>query len=255
MMTSSRDKRGNVSQHRRLLVTAMIAGFCMPACSSSTTGGNGGSGGNGTGGAGTGGAASGGTTGAGGTSAKGGTTGSGGSSGTGGTMSAGGSATSGGTVGAGGSMGAGGTTAKGGSTAAGGNSAPGGSTGMGGAGTGGSSGSGIDGGATPAGKSAGCGTTPTLTSSQYNNGTTIPITVNGSQRRYILNVPTNYDNNKPYKFILAVHELNGNDKEMYNQKYYGLLPLSNDTVIFAAPNGVQSSGSPCTGTGTGDSAP
>jgi poly(3-hydroxybutyrate) depolymerase len=74
----------------------------------------------------------------------------------------------------------------------------------------------------------------------------------GSQRRYILNVPTNYDNTKPYKFILAVHELNGNDKEMYNQKYYDLLPLSNNTVIFAAPNGVNGS-TPCSGTGSGDS--
>ena len=110
-----------------------------------------------------------------------------------------------------------------------------------------------DGGLTPAGTSAGCGKAPTaITSSQYNNGTTIPITVNGSQRRYILNVPTNYDNTKPYKFILAVHELNGNDKEMYNQKYYDLLPLSNNTVIFAAPNGVNGS-TPCSGTGSGDS--
>ena len=44
------------------------------------------------------------------------------------------------------------------------------------------------------------------------------------QRRYILNVPTNYDNTHPYRLIITYHELNGNDVEMYNQKYYNLLP-------------------------------
>jgi poly(3-hydroxybutyrate) depolymerase len=121
-----------------------------------------------------------------------------------------------------------------------------GGTAGGGAGTGGGTGSG--GSAT----SAGCGKTSTITSSQYNNGKPISITVNGSQRRYILQVPTGYSNTTAYKFILAIHELNGNDVEMYNQKYYGLLPLSKDTVIFAAPNGVNGS-TPCSGTGSGDS--
>ena len=51
--------------------------------------------------------------------------------------------------------------------------------------------------------------------------------------------------------ILTIHELNGNDKEMYRDKYYGLLPLSNNTVIFAAPNGVNGS-NPCSGNSAGD---
>jgi poly(3-hydroxybutyrate) depolymerase len=101
--------------------------------------------------------------------------------------------------------------------------------------------------------SAGCGKAPTLTSSQYNNGNPISITVNGSQRRYILQVPANYDNSKPYKFVLGIHALNSNDKSVYSEKYYGLLPLSNNTTIFAAPNGVQNSGSPCSGNNAGDS--
>jgi poly(3-hydroxybutyrate) depolymerase len=100
--------------------------------------------------------------------------------------------------------------------------------------------------------SAGCGKASTITSSQYNNGNPISITVNGSQRRYILQVPTNYDNTNPYKFVLGIHALNSNDKSVYNEKYYGLLPLSNNTTIFAAPNGVQGGGSPCSGTGVGD---
>jgi poly(3-hydroxybutyrate) depolymerase len=113
-------------------------------------------------------------------------------------------------------------------------------------------------GTSPAGRSSGCNKAPTaITSAQYNNGTTIPITVNGSQRRYILNIPKPYDNTVAYKLVIATHELNGNDKEMYAQNYYGLLPLSNNTTIFAAPNGVYYTGSnvnsPCTGNSSGDS--
>jgi poly(3-hydroxybutyrate) depolymerase len=100
--------------------------------------------------------------------------------------------------------------------------------------------------------SAGCGKAPGIASSMYNNGTRIPFTSGSQQRRYILNVPTNYDNTHPYRLIITYHELNGNDVEMYNQKYYNLLPQSNNTAIFIAPNGSQSSG-PCTGTGSGDS--
>jgi poly(3-hydroxybutyrate) depolymerase len=137
--------------------------------------------------------------------------------------------------------------------------ATGGTTNGGAAATGGTSngGAAATGGSTAAGgsssgQSAGCGKTSTITSSQYNNGNPISITVNGSQRRYILQVPTNYNNTTPYKFILAIHELNGNDKEMYRDKYYGLLPLSNNAVIFAAPNGVNGS-NPCSGNNAGDS--
>jgi poly(3-hydroxybutyrate) depolymerase len=72
------------------------------------------------------------------------------------------------------------------------------------------------------------------------------------QRRYILNVPTNYVNTTPYKLVVAYHALNSNDKSVYSEKYYGLLPLSNNTTIFVAPNGEQN-GAGCTGTGTGES--
>ena len=66
--------------------------------------------------------------------------------------------------------------------------------------------------------SSGCGKAPGIASSMYNNGT--PHLDHGRvimQRRYILNVPTNYDNTHPYRLIIAYHELNGNDVEMYNQ--------------------------------------
>jgi poly(3-hydroxybutyrate) depolymerase len=101
-------------------------------------------------------------------------------------------------------------------------------------------------------RSAGCNTTPGISSSQYNNGSTIAITAAGMNRRYILNVPTNYNNTTPYKLIIAYHELNGNDKEMYANGYYHLLNLSNNSTIFVAPNG-QKNGGACTSTGNGDS--
>jgi poly(3-hydroxybutyrate) depolymerase len=101
--------------------------------------------------------------------------------------------------------------------------------------------------------SAGCGKTPGIASSMYNNGTRIPITAANMQRRYILNVPKNYDNTKAYRLIIAFHQLDGNDVQMYNNGYYHLLPLDTDnTTIFVAPDG-QKNGAPCTGTGNGES--
>ncbi len=107
--------------------------------------------------------------------------------------------------------------------------------------TGGSAGSGSS------GMSSGCGKMPTIASGMYNNGSTISITAANIQRRYILNVPTNYDNTKPYKLIIAFHQLDGNDAQMYAHKYYHLLDLANNSAIFVAPNG-QKNGSPCTST-------
>ena len=180
-----------------------------------------------TGGAAAGGAATGGSKAAGGSEA--------GGAATGGTKAAGGASetTTGGTKAAGGASG----TATGGTKAA------------GGAGDGGTS---AGGGSSNAAQSSGCGKAPTIASSQYNNGTTISITAGGMQRRYILNVPTNYVNTTPYKLVVAYHALDSNDKSVYSEKYYGLLSLSQNTTIFVAPNG-EKNGAGCTGTGTGES--
>jgi poly(3-hydroxybutyrate) depolymerase len=170
--------------------------------------------------------------------------------GAGGSVGTGGLTASGGKIGTGGAVGTGGS-GDGGTKSAGGSSTP--ASGTGGSGAGGSTGSGIDGGTATTGRSAGCGKPPTaITSSQYNNGTTIPITAASLQRRYILNVPTNYDNSKPYTLVVTIHARDGNDVMMYNWQYYGLLPESKDTAIFAAPNG-QKNGAPCSGTAVGDS--
>ncbi len=187
----------------------------------------------------------------------GGMTGTGGASGTGGTTVSGngGAATGGSSAQSGGTSATGGSTSSGGQPGTGGESASGGTTGQpvtggamggnsgrdGGPATGGAGGgTAIDGGgSTPAGQSAGCGKAPTIASSNYNNGHHIAITAAGKAREYILNVPTNYDNTKPYKFVIAYHELNGNDDEMYKNQYYHLLNLSQNSTIFVAPNGQQ----------------
>jgi len=117
-----------------------------------------------------------------------------------------------------------------------------GAAGKGGSGAGGTAGAGSGGsgaGGMASGMSAGCGKAPTIASSNYNNGHHIAITVGSMAREYILNVPTNYVNTTPYKFVIAYHELNGNDDEMYKNQYYHLLPLSNNTTIFVATNGQQ----------------
>jgi poly(3-hydroxybutyrate) depolymerase len=121
-----------------------------------------------------------------------------------------------------------------------------------GTGTGGAAGSGAGGSGTP-GMSAGCGKSPGIASSMYNTGTRIPITAANMQRRYILNVPKNYDSSKAYRLVIAFHQRDGNDVQMYNNGYYHLLNLdTNNTTIFVAPNG-QKNGSPCTVTTGSDS--
>jgi poly(3-hydroxybutyrate) depolymerase len=244
-------RRGIISG---LAVVALAGTVVFPSCGGGSSGGEGIGGTSGaTGG-------SGGTTSTGSGGAKGaGASGGGGRTGTGGSASGGrGGSGSGAVIGSGGAgtagAGRGGAAGFGNSGVTGGaGGTAGGTTGRGGAGgtaTGaggtaavGAGGSGA-GGAT-AGLSAGCSKAPTIASSNYNNGHHITITVGGMAREYILNVPTNYDNTHPYKFVIAYHELNGNDDEMYRNSYYHLLPLSNNTTIFVAPNG-QQNGASCT---------
>jgi poly(3-hydroxybutyrate) depolymerase len=118
-------------------------------------------------------------------------------------------------------------------------------------GSGGSGGGGTGGTGSNDDMSAGCGTEPTIPSNMYNNGDPISITAADMDRRYILRVPDNYDNTRPYKLIVAWHQLDGNDVQMYANDYYHLLPLSGDSAIFVAPNG-QKNGTPCTTTANGD---
>jgi poly(3-hydroxybutyrate) depolymerase len=102
--------------------------------------------------------------------------------------------------------------------------------------------------------SAGCGKAPTIAAGMYNNGNPIAIMAANKARRYILSVPTDYDNKKPYKLIIAWHQLDGNDKQMYQQNYYWIKAIAEaaSSTIFVAPNG-EKNGTPCTGNGNGES--
>ena len=205
---------------------------------------------------------SGGSPGTGGTSPQGGTTGSAGTGGSAGSTTGtgtGGSMSTAGTTGTGGSMSTAGTTGTGGISSTGGQS---GATSTGGAGRGGAAGTmglggrggsgaagaagmGASGGSTGTGgamgpknvpvPSAGCGKATTVTSG------TKTITSTGQARTYIIDIPTNYDMTKPYRFFYTSHWLNGTADQVKSQNYYGLKPLAtaaNEPAIFVAPQGI-----------------
>ncbi|MFI2711285.1 cellulose binding domain-containing protein [Micromonospora sp. NPDC018662] len=79
---------------------------------------------------------------------------------------------------------------------------------------------------------AGCGKAPTLT-----NGTRT-ISSSGQNRSYILRIPDGYDRNHPYRLVFGFHWLNGSANNVASAGYYGLLPLSNNSTIFVAPQGI-----------------
>jgi poly(3-hydroxybutyrate) depolymerase len=219
----------------------------------------------------------GGTPDSGGATGAGGTPGSGGATGTGGTPGSGGMTGAGGTIGSGGLNGSGGTVATGGATSSGGTIGTGtggaprtggqsgtggrvgtggqsGAIGAGGASSGGSAGrtgagggagmaasggsSGAGGGLLPKNPpvpSAGCGKATTVTSG------TKTITSSGESRTYIIDVPTDYDMNKPYRLFYTSHFLNGTADLVKRQNYYSLKTLAtaaNEPAIFVAPQGL-----------------
>ncbi|MEU8046225.1 cellulose binding domain-containing protein [Micromonospora echinofusca] len=79
---------------------------------------------------------------------------------------------------------------------------------------------------------AGCGKAPTLTSG------TRTIQSGGQNRSYILRIPDGYDRNRPYRLIFGFHWLNGSASSVASAGYYGLAPLSNNSTIFVAPQGI-----------------
>ncbi|GAA2186755.1 cellulose binding domain-containing protein [Micromonospora lupini] len=79
---------------------------------------------------------------------------------------------------------------------------------------------------------AGCGKAPTLTSG------TRTISSSGQNRTYILQIPGGYDRNRPYRLVFGFHWLNGSANNVASAGYYGLAPLSNNSTIFVAPQGI-----------------
>jgi poly(3-hydroxybutyrate) depolymerase len=147
-----------------------------------------------------------------------------------------GGASTGGASGAAGSGVAGGGRGGQGGLGAGGGAGLGGSGGVAGAsGTNGSAGSSGSGG----GKSMGCGNAPTLTSGNRT------IQSAGQNRSYILRIPNNYDNDRPYRLVFGYHwrggtmqDVDGGGTSGAVWSYYGLRAQAEDTTIFVAPQGI-----------------
>lgn len=107
----------------------------------------------------------------------------------------------------------------------------GGSAGQGGAAGGGGGASGSGGGGSGVQKSDGCGKMPALESGK------ITVQSGGGNRTYVLRVPEDYDNAKPYRLILGFHGATGNANQVA-PSYFGLWNLSQGSTIFAAPDAV-----------------
>jgi poly(3-hydroxybutyrate) depolymerase len=79
--------------------------------------------------------------------------------------------------------------------------------------------------------SSGCGKPAALTSGR----TTIDVA--GKAREYILYVPTNYDQNKPYRLIFGWHPWGGSAMQTQQMGYFGLSTPSNGQAILVAREG------------------
>lgn len=89
---------------------------------------------------------------------------------------------------------------------------------------------------------AGCGQAPTLASGTHT------ISSSNQNRSYILRVPADYDNDRPYRLIFGMHWLGGTANDVdsggsdgYNWSYYGLRRLADSAgngTIFVAPQGL-----------------
>lgn len=83
--------------------------------------------------------------------------------------------------------------------------------------------------------SVGCG----LDLGDLKNGT-YKITSAGLNREYIIDIPANYDKNKPYRLIFGMHCMGSSDQGVVSEKYYGLKPYADNAkipCIFVAPQG------------------
>ncbi|MDO8345818.1 MAG: cellulose binding domain-containing protein [Cellvibrio sp.] len=78
--------------------------------------------------------------------------------------------------------------------------------------------------------SAGCGAPAKLTNGRRT------ISVNGLNREYVLDIPSNYNQNNPYKLVFGWHWRGGSANDVVGQGYYGMKSLSNNSAIFVAPD-------------------
>jgi polyhydroxybutyrate depolymerase len=79
--------------------------------------------------------------------------------------------------------------------------------------------------------SAGCGSTAAVASGRFT------IDVAGAAREYILDVPQDYDANRPYRLIFAWH-WRGGTAEQVADGYYGLQQRAEGSAIFVSAEGI-----------------
>lgn len=80
-------------------------------------------------------------------------------------------------------------------------------------------------------RSKGCGKPNTLQDH-------FKFTGGGIEHEIFLDVPQNYDNNKPYKLVFGMHCMGGSAQGVKNEQYYGMKALDNtQSAIFVAPHG------------------
>ncbi len=80
--------------------------------------------------------------------------------------------------------------------------------------------------------SAGCGQGASPGSGDYS------LDVNGTQRTYIVAVPSGYDENRPYRLVFAWHYLGGSASGIARGGYYGLESRSQGSAIFVSAEGI-----------------
>jgi poly(3-hydroxybutyrate) depolymerase len=87
------------------------------------------------------------------------------------------------------------------------------------------------------GPSSGCGKLTSLAS--YQRGTLYSITSAGLSRRYIISIPANYDRNKPYRLVFAMHCMCGSMWSVNSENFYEYKKVADSTgvpAIFVAPS-------------------
>lgn len=85
----------------------------------------------------------------------------------------------------------------------------------------------------PSKTSPGCASSSPLKSGNFTE------TINGTARKWIVDVPANYDPGKPYRLIFVWHPMGGSGSQVASGGYNGLKTLSNGTAIFATADGLQ----------------
>ena len=95
--------------------------------------------------------------------------------------------------------------------------------------------------------SKGCGSASKLQKTKsVENGDRFEMNVNGENREFFITLPKNYDNNKPYKLLFAMHCMGSNAEDFVHHSpdydhptpYYGQQQLDKEgNYIFVAPRG------------------